>query len=58
MKDEDPQCGRPAGMRLRGKYLYVADLYYGIVKIDIINGNKKIETIYWKIIIKVERKIV
>ena len=50
MKDEDPRCGRPAGMRLRGKYLYVADLYYGIVKIDVTNGNllKKNILIYLK----------
>lgn len=42
MEDDDPQCGRPAGMRLRGNYLYVADTYYGIVKIDVTNGKQSI----------------
>lgn len=38
--DFDPQCGRPMGLRLRQNFIYVADAYYGIVKIDITNGKK------------------
>ena len=32
------ECGRPLGVRLIGNFLYVADAYFGIVKIDLNNG--------------------
>ena len=33
-----PTCGRPLGLRLRDNWLYVADAYYGILKVDIRTG--------------------
>lgn len=37
----NPKCGRPLGLRLRGNIIYVADAFYGIVKIDITTGKRK-----------------
>lgn len=34
----EPQCGRPLGMRLRGNFLYIADGFYGLVKVDVTTG--------------------
>lgn len=31
-------CGRPLGLRLRENWLYLADAYYGILKVDIRTG--------------------
>jgi hypothetical protein len=33
------ECGRPLGLRLRENFLYVADAYYGIIKVNVQTGN-------------------
>jgi sugar lactone lactonase YvrE len=37
----NPRCGRPLGLRLVDKTLYVADGFYGIFSVDITTGAKK-----------------
>jgi sugar lactone lactonase YvrE len=38
------KCGRPLGLRLKknSPFLYVADAYYGIIKVDISKGTKQV----------------
>ena len=40
----DPACGRPFGLRMKPntKFLYVADTFYGLVKINVDQKTKKI----------------
>lgn len=33
------ECGRPLGVRLRDNTLYIADAFFGLVKLDIQSGN-------------------
>ena len=33
------KCGRPLGLRLKDNFLYVADSYYGIIKVNIQTGK-------------------
>lgn len=32
------ECGRPLGIRLRNNILYVADAYYGLIKVNVTTG--------------------
>ena len=38
----NPKCGRPLGLRLKenSTFLYVADAFFGIIKINLANGEK------------------
>lgn len=40
-----PECGRPLGVRLIGNFLYVADAYFGIIKIDLNNGINSLKVL-------------
>jgi sugar lactone lactonase YvrE len=35
-------CGRPMGVRLRGDYLYIADAYHGLFKLNILTGQNNL----------------
>lgn len=39
-----PPCGRPYGIRMKPNtpYLYVADSFYGIVKVDVRQSNNQL----------------
>lgn len=41
LKISNQKCGRPLGLRLKKNtpFLYVADAYYGIVKVDLSKGD-------------------
>jgi sugar lactone lactonase YvrE len=43
------KCGRPLGLRLSqdSRYLYVADAYYGILKVDLATGSKQLLFSSW-----------
>lgn len=40
----DPACGRPFGLRMKAntKFLYVADTFYGLIKINVDQKTKEI----------------